>query len=280
MISTKKLVGALSRRGPHRVLRGDLAFAGLPGVVYTPSSGFNLAGIAFGHDWVTPAPSYAATLEHLASWGIVAAAPNTEKGVAPSVLNLSHDLGTTIDIITGVRLGPGRISVHPDKLGVAGHGLGGSAAVFAAAGLGARVKAAAAIFPAATKPPAQQPAATLKIPGLVFAAPGDSTNIRFNAVELASAWPGCLLRGITKSEATGLAEGRRMWKFIGLGGSHRHTQKTVRPMLTGFLLYTLTGDKKYEGFADPDVQLPKTRQVDPDEAPVATEEKIVALLRR
>ena len=38
MASTKKLVGALTRRGPHRILRGDLAFAGLPGIVYTPES--------------------------------------------------------------------------------------------------------------------------------------------------------------------------------------------------------------------------------------------------
>jgi hypothetical protein len=278
--STKKLVAALSRRGPHRVLRGDLAFAGVPGVVYTPESGFNLPGIAFGHDWVTPAPSYAATLEHLASWGIVTAAPNTEKGVAPSVLNLSYDLGTALDIITGVRLGPGHISVHPDKLGVAGHGLGGSAAVFAAAGLGDRVKAAAAIFPAATKPPAQEPAVTLKIPGMVFAAPDDPTNLRFNAAELARAWPGSVLRTVTKSEATGLAEGRRMWKFIGLGGTHKSTQKAVRPLLTGFLLYTLTGDKKYEEFADPEAQLPKTSQCDPeDDEPLTIEEKIVALLR-
>src|ERR1700679_2759568 len=50
---TSKLVGALARRGPHRVLRGDLAFAGLPGVGYTPDSGFNLPGVAFGHDWLT-----------------------------------------------------------------------------------------------------------------------------------------------------------------------------------------------------------------------------------
>ncbi|MGO9925558.1 MAG: hypothetical protein ACLPLP_05270, partial [Mycobacterium sp.] len=35
MARKRKLVAALSRRGPHRVLRGDLAFAGLPGVVYT-----------------------------------------------------------------------------------------------------------------------------------------------------------------------------------------------------------------------------------------------------
>jgi len=46
--STKKLFSALTRRGPHRALRGDLAFAGLPGVVYTPESGMNLAGVALG----------------------------------------------------------------------------------------------------------------------------------------------------------------------------------------------------------------------------------------
>ena len=47
---TKKLFATLTRRGPHRVLRGDLAFAGLSGVVYTPESGLSLPGVAFGHD--------------------------------------------------------------------------------------------------------------------------------------------------------------------------------------------------------------------------------------
>src|ERR1700719_3914775 len=49
----RKRVAALSRRGPHRVLRGDLAFAGLPGAVYTPEAGLNLPGVAFGHDWLS-----------------------------------------------------------------------------------------------------------------------------------------------------------------------------------------------------------------------------------
>ena len=110
---TKKLFKALTRRGPHRVLRGDLAFAGLPGIVYTPESGMNLAGVAFGHDWLAAVDRYYGTLEHLASWGIVAAAPATETSVAPSVMNLAFDLGTTLDIVAGVRLGPGKISVHP-----------------------------------------------------------------------------------------------------------------------------------------------------------------------
>ncbi len=71
--------------------------------------------------WPRPA-NYTGTLEHLASWGIVAAAPDTEKGLAPSVLNLAFDLGAALEIITGVRLGPGKISVHPGKRGVVGHG--------------------------------------------------------------------------------------------------------------------------------------------------------------
>src|SRR6201998_4797941 len=129
--STRKLVAALTRPGPHRVLRGDLAFAGLPGVVYTPEAGLSLPGLAFGHDCLTGVDRYSRLLEHLASWGIVAAAPDTERGFAPSVLNLAFDLGTALDIAAGVRLRPGQISVHPNKLGVIGHGFGGSAAGFA-----------------------------------------------------------------------------------------------------------------------------------------------------
>jgi hypothetical protein len=277
--STKKLVGTLSRRGPHRILRGDLAFAGLPGVVYTPDSGFNLPAVAFGHDWLTPADRYGGTLEHLASWGIVAAAPDTEKGVAPSVLNLAYDLGTTLDIVTGVRLGSGKISVHPAKLGVAGHGFGASAAVFAAAGMVDRVKVAAAVFPAATKPPAEQPAATMKVPGVVFGAPGDQTTLRFNALTLSQVWTGAELRIVSKAEADGLAEGRRIAKFAGLAGSDKRTQKTVRALLTGYLLYTLTGDKTYKDFADPDMLLPKTDAVDPEVTAATPEEKVLALLK-
>ena len=283
MARTKKLFAALTRRGPHRVLRGDLAFAGLPGIVYTPSSGFNLPGVAFGHDWLTEVDHYQKTLEHLASWGIVAAAPNTERGFAPSVLNLSVDLGTTLDIITGVRLGPGEISVHPTKLGLAGHGFGGSAAVFAAAGLsGARTgapKAVAPLFPTVTKPPAAQPAASLKLPGLVLSAPDDQLSLRTDALGLADAWPGSVLHVVSKADSAGLAEKRRFAKVVGMPGSDKRTQKAVRALLTGFLLYHLAGDKTYQVFADPEAALPKTVPVDPEAPVVPVDEQIVALLK-
>jgi dienelactone hydrolase len=278
--STKKLFTALTRRGPHKVLRGDLAFAGLPGVVYTPEAGLNLAGVAFGHDWLAAMDRYEGTLEHLASWGIVAAAPDTETGVAPSVLNLAFDLGTTLDIVAGVRLGPGKISVHPTKLGVVGHGFGGSAAVFAAAGMPVKPKAVAALFPTVTKPPAEQPAASLPVPGLVLSGPGDPMTLRSNAVELARVWKGATLRTVNKAKPGGLIEGRRLARVVGLPGADRSTQKVVRALLTGYLLHTLTGDKAYADFADPEIDLPKAPAVDPfADDPVDIEDKVVALLK-
>ena len=277
---TKKLFAALTRRGPHRVLRGDLAFAGQPGVVYTPESGLNLPGVAFGHDWLAGADRYHGTLEHLASWGIVAAAPNSETGLAPSVLNLAFDLGTTLDIITGVRLGPGKISVHPTKLGVVGHGFGGSAAVFAAAGMPDKLKAAVALFPSVTQPPAQQPAAGLRVPGLILADPGDPMSLRSNAVELARAWRPATLRNVLKVTAGGLVEGRRLARLVKLPGADRRTQKIVRALTTGYLLHVLMGDKTYRDFSDPEAVLPKTELMDPfSDDPVELEHKVVALLK-
>jgi dienelactone hydrolase len=283
MARTRKLFAALTRRGPHRVMRGDLAFAGLPGVVYTPEAGLNLPAVAFGHDWLTGADRYHRTLDHLASWGIVAAAPDTERRLAPSALNFAYDLGTALDIVAGVRLGPGQISVHPTKLALAGHGFGASAAVLAAAARsgGSRFtpKAVVAVFPTVTKPSAELAAAALTIPGLVLSAPGDPQTLRSNAVELARAWDGAVLRTVRKAKTGGLPEGSRVARAVGLPGVDRSTQKNVRALLTGYLLYVLGGDKAYRDFADPEASVPKTALPDPHEDPVDLEDKVVALLK-
>lgn len=277
---TKKLFAALSRKGPHAVLRGDLAFAGMPGIVYTPESGMNLPGVAFGHDWLVAADRYAGTLEHLASWGIVAAAPSTETGFAPSVLNLAFDLGTTLDIVSGVRLGPGKISVHPTKLGVVGHGFGGSAAVFAAAGISGRLKSAVALFPSVSSPPAERPAASLRVPGLILADAGDPMSLRSNAIQLSRTWKTATLRDVKKATAGGLVEGRRLSRLVKLPGADKGTQKIVRALLTGYLLHTLTDDKTYRDFADAEAVLPKTEVMDPfSDDPVDLENKVAALLK-
>lgn len=283
MARNRKLYAALTRRGPHRVLRGQLAFAGIPGVVYTPASGFGLPGLAFGHDWLTGADDYAETFEHLASWGFVVAAPDTQRGLAPSVLTLAADLDASLDVITGVRLGEGDISVDPDTLALAGHGFGGAAAVVAAAD-GTRAKAVAAVFPSVTKPSAEQSAATLTVPGLVLATPDDPKSLRTDALEVAAAWDGAVLRVVEKADAAGLAERRGVLGLLGLQGlgfpgSSSRTQKTVRALLTGFLLFHLTGDDTYREFAEPDAVLPHTATPDPEAPAVTHEERIVALFR-
>ena len=285
MARTRSVFSTLKRRGPHRVLRGELAFAGIPGVVYTPAAGYHLPGVAFGHEWLADADNYRGTLEHLASWGIVAAAPDTHRGPAPSVLGLSHDLTAVLDVISGVRLGTGQISVAPDKLGLAGDGFGGSAAVLAAAGMvrpqtDRACRAVAAVFPSTTRPSAARAAETLEVPGMVLATPDDATSLRTEALDIGTAWTGAVVRTVDKADkakAGGLIEKRRIAGLLGLPGSSTRIQRTVRALLTGFLLFHLTGDKEYRAFADPEADLPHTSRPDPNAPAVTDEDRIVAL---
>lgn len=280
MARNRSLFAALTRRGPHKVLRGDLGFAGVRGLLYTPASGFNLPGVAFGHDWLAGVERYTGTLAHLASWGIVAAAPDTQRGPVPSVLTLAHDLGATLQILRDVRLGSGTVSVAPGKLAVAGHGFGGSAAVFAAGPAGSvPVRAAAAVFPAVTKPSAEAVAAGLRLPGLVLATPDDGPSLRTDALEVGGAWDGAVLRVVAKARVGDLAEKRGPARLLGIPGSPTRTQRSVRALLTGFLLFELTGDKTYREFADPDASFPHTAQPKPA-GELTDEDRIVALFRR
>jgi pimeloyl-ACP methyl ester carboxylesterase len=170
--------------------------------------------------------------------------------------------------------------VHPTKLGVAGHGFGGSAAVFTAAGMPGRLKAVVSAFPTLTKPRAEEPAASLQVPGLILADPGDPMSLRSNAVELARVWKSGTLRAVSKVKAGGLIEGRRLARVVGLPGADRGTQKIVRALMTGYFLHTLTGDKAYRDFSDPEVALPKAATLDPfSDDPVDLENKVVALLK-
>ncbi len=266
------------------MLRGNLAIAGQPGVVYTPESGLSLPAVVFGHGWLTGAANYRELLEHLASWGIVAAAPDTERGPIPSHLDLATDLLTTLDICTGVRLGDGTISVHPDRLALAGHGMGAGAAVIAAAQR--RVAAVIALFPAPTAPAAEPLAADIDAPALILAGSTDIDAVSSNAVPLASAWYGpTILRQIDGASHNGIVEGRRTLAAFGVGKHEAKTSRTTRALLTGYLLATLLADETYAPFADPEAAIPHTTLIDPDlprekEHPKLTVGQAAKLLRK
>jgi dienelactone hydrolase len=254
-LSAKQAHDQLSRPGEHDVLRGDLALVGLPGVVFTPRSGLGLPAVAFGHGWLQPVDRYLGLLRHLASWGIVAAAPGTQRGPLMSARMLAGNLRTTLDICAGVRLGDGDISVDPDRLAVAGHSMGGGAAVLTAAD-DERIRAAVTLAPTETRPSAIDAARHAGMPGLHLAAGEDRIAPSVGHAEaIAQSWLGPVqLRMLPKASHLGFTEGRHWSELLLDGKSERRTQTTAKALVTAFLLRQLTGTRAYDALLDGDVK--------------------------
>jgi dienelactone hydrolase len=251
----KHLLEELSHRGPHKVLRGDLALIGLPGLVFTPRSGLGLPAVAFGHGFLQPPERYLGLLRHLASWGIVVAAPGTQRGPLASHRLFAGDLRTALDVCVGVRLGDGEISVDQGKLGIAGHSIGGGAAVLAAAG-DDRVRAVATLAATQTKPFATDAAALCRMPALHLAAGQDLVAPAVgHAGLIASNWGGdAQLRTLPKATHLAFTEGRH-WSTLLIPGKAEHAaQRLSRVLLTAFFLTHLTGTDRYRPLLDADVK--------------------------
>ncbi|APU17601.1 MULTISPECIES: dienelactone hydrolase family protein [Actinoalloteichus] len=250
----KKLLAELSRPGPHQVLYGDLALVGLPGLVVTPRRGLDLPAVAFGHGWMQPLPRYRAMLRHLASWGIVVAAPATQRGPLPSHRLFAADLCTALDVCTGVRLGDGRISIDADRLGVVGHSFGGGAAVIAAAE-DSRIRTVVTISPTESRPSAISTGAGVRVPALHLAgaedrvAPPEAT-----AEPLAHGWAGPVqLRTLTKADHLGVTEGRHWSELLMDGRASRGPRRLATALTTAFLLRVLTGNRDMDPLLENDV---------------------------
>jgi dienelactone hydrolase len=257
-LKAKDVLNELSHRGPHQVLRGDLALVGLPGLVFTPSAGLGLPAVAFGHGWLQPPTRYRDLLRHLASWGIVVAAPATQRGPLGSHRLLAADLRTALDICTDVRLGDGNLSVDPNRLGLAGHCVGGGCAVLAAAmdGAAKRVKAIATLAAAQTRPYASDAARSCAMPGLHIAAGRDLVAPPAGNAELiAKSWGGqALLRTLPKASHLGFTEGRHWSTLLVSGKAERATQRLAKAMLTAFFLVNLAGKREYEALLTGEVK--------------------------
>ncbi|MBG6123055.1 dienelactone hydrolase family protein [Corynebacterium aquatimens] len=254
MSANLKNLAELSKRGPHRVMEGDLGYTGLPGKIYVPEKGNGIPGVAFGHDWMKNVGDYHATLRHLASWGIAVAAPDTEKGFRPNHAGFAADLESALQILAGVKLGNGNVTVSPGKLGIAGHGMGGGAAVLASVD-NDKVNAIAAVYPADVAPSAVTAARSLYIPGMIIG-PDKDANAIFdpgNPAKLAYNWAGPVVyRSIKKGNQQALSEDNLKKLLVGVGRSKRAVQETTRGLLTGFFLHQLEGTGKYSSFSEMD----------------------------
>ncbi|WP_026422435.1 dienelactone hydrolase family protein [Actinokineospora inagensis] len=253
--TAKHLLNELALPGPHEVMRGDLALVGVPGVVITPATGLGLPAIAFGHGWLQPPGRYHALFRHLASWGIVVAAPGTHAGPLGSHRLLAADLRTALDVCVGVRLGDGAISVDEHRLGLAGHSTGGGSAVLAAA-QDERVRAVATLAAAETRPFASEAATRCHMPSLHVVGGRDVVAPQQGHGELiAKAWAGpTQVRVLPKASHLGFTEG---WHWSGLlvqGKAEHGTHRLSRALLTAFFLVELAGRTEYRPLLDEELK--------------------------
>ncbi len=236
------------------MLRGDLALIGMPGVVFTPESGFGLPAVAFGHGWLQPTSRYEELLRHLASWGVVAAAPATQRGVLPSHRQFATDLRAVLNLCTAVRLGDGQLSIDTERLGLVGHGMGGGAAVLAAAD-DEGCKAVVTLALAQTLPSAVDAATQVTRPGLHLVGGKDRVAPAVGHAEpVVTAWAGPVqLRTLPKASHLGFLSGKH-WSDLLVDGSPEHaTRRISRALVTAFLLRHLTGADEHDGLLGADL---------------------------
>jgi dienelactone hydrolase len=244
----------IAHRGPHRVAVGDLASAGMPGVIYAPRSGRGLPVIGFARGWMQPVSRYTATMKYLASWGMVVVAPYTERSPLPSHAGMARDLRTAMDLVVTSKLADGVLSADSRRFGVLGHSLGGGVATLAAS-VDPSIRAVVTVTAADTRPSAIVAAGNVLAPGLHLVGERDAI-AGGDGVEIANAWAGPVqLRTVKKVAHLGLAEGTH-WTTAVLGdGKERRIQDVTRTLATAFLLRHVAGqdqlaealEKKFSG---------------------------------
>jgi dienelactone hydrolase len=251
MRNAREAVSRLANAGPHDVLRGDLGMIGVPGVVYAPAEGLGLPAVAFAHDWLQPVGRYAGLLRHLASWGIVVAAPDSHRGALPSHVRFAADLRTALDVCVGVRLGEGRISVDGRRTALAGHGIGGGVALLAAAEV-PRLAAVVTLALAQTRPSALDAARRVTVPTLHIAAERDTVSpVAGHAEPVAAAAGGPVwLRTLRKADHTGFLDGKHWSDLLLTGGPSAKTRKVTRALVTAFLLHHLADEDRGDVLLD------------------------------
>lgn len=236
--SSRPSLEYLMHRGPHSVVAGDLDSIGIRGIVFAPHTGPRCPAVVFGHGYLQPAARYANTLRFLASWGFVAAAPDTERSPLPSHRGLALDLSRTADRLADAKLHNGRVTVDAQRIALVGHGIGGGAAVLAAAAGRPKIQAVATLFAAPTSPSAVRAAADVTCAGMhIIGSDDDMVDEQSGGAAIARAWGGPVqLRRIRGAQHLSIAEGKHLTSRLLGQQASRSTLRTVRAALAAFLL--------------------------------------------
>ena len=226
-------------RGPNRVAIGDLAPAGLPGLIFAPTSGRRCPIVAFGHGWLQSADKYSDTMRYLASWGIIVVAPNTHRSLFSSQQGLGLDLSRALRMVAYGELGAGRVRGDLRRMGVIGHSTGGGAAALAAA-RDDQIKAVVTVTAAETKPSAIQAAGRVEAPSLHLIGSKDDW-AESDGAKIARSWGGpAQLRMVKGTGHLGLAEGKSFINGILGADSDKRVQQATRMLASAFFIRHLT----------------------------------------
>lgn len=150
-------------------------------------------GVSFGHGFLQPVDSYTSTLAHLATWGHFVIATTTQGGFLPNHSAFAEDIRhclTWLELRNVDPTSPYVGAIDVTALGLAGHSMGGGAAILAAA-LDPRVRALVPLAPANTNPSSITAAASVGVP--IRLVVGDQDTIvptATNAAPMYAAAPG------------------------------------------------------------------------------------------
>ncbi|MBL9031034.1 MAG: hypothetical protein JNM80_04930 [Phycisphaerae bacterium] len=139
-------------------------------------SGAPYPAVSFGHGFLQPVDRYQSTLLHLATWGYLVIASDSESGLFPSHSNFALDMRQCLTFLEQSNTAPASFlyqAVDPTRFGMSGHSMGGGASILATAA-DPRVKALAKLAAAETNPSAVAQMAAITAPVSLISGSADS----------------------------------------------------------------------------------------------------------
>jgi len=134
------------------------------------------AGISFGHGFLQTVDRYQSTLAHLATWGYVVIASESEGSLFPSHANFALDMRQCLTYLEQQNALSGSLlfgRVNTDRFGMTGHSMGGGCSILATAA-DARVRALAPLAAANTNPSAIAQMPGIAAPTVLICGSADS----------------------------------------------------------------------------------------------------------
>ncbi|MFO0873594.1 MAG: dienelactone hydrolase family protein [Phycisphaerales bacterium] len=210
------------------------------------ASGAPYPGITFGHGFVQPVSQYASTMKHLASYGFLVIASQSEGSLFPSHASFANDMRSCLDWLEAQNVDPASPylgAVETTRFGASGHSMGGGCAILATKD-DPRIDAVAPLAAADTNPSAIAAMLDVEVPSRLIAGSQDGivATATSSALMYANADAPKQLQVIQGGFHCGFTDADFL--FCDSGSITRAAQLAItRRLLTEFFLLHLKGDQ-------------------------------------